>query len=57
MEKRSGRLLSLDALRGFDMFFIMGGEAVLRGGRCCFLHCSICLSMYCNGVGGLFSLR
>lgn len=25
----SGRLLSLDALRGFDMFFIMGGENLL----------------------------
>ena len=24
-----GRLYSLDVLRGFDMFFIMGGDAVL----------------------------
>lgn len=27
--KASGRLLSLDALRGFDMSFIMGGDALL----------------------------
>ena len=25
-QKQSQRLLSLDALRGFDMFFIMGGR-------------------------------
>lgn len=25
----TGRLYSLDALRGFDMFFIMGGDALL----------------------------
>lgn len=41
MEKRSGRLLSLDALRGFDMFFIMGARlcmllaAVLRFSHPC----------------------
>ena len=29
MKKRDSRLLSLDALRGFDMCFIMGGELVL----------------------------
>lgn len=29
MKENKGRLLSLDALRGFDMFFIMGGELVL----------------------------
>ena len=28
MEKQNRRLLSLDALRGFDMFFIMGGAAL-----------------------------
>ena len=27
--KESKRLLSLDALRGFDMFFIMGGSALI----------------------------
>lgn len=27
----SGRLLSLDALRGFDMFWIMGGETIFIG--------------------------
>jgi predicted acyltransferase len=27
----SGRLLSLDALRGFDMFWIMGGEGIFAG--------------------------
>jgi predicted acyltransferase len=27
----SGRLLSLDALRGFDMFWIMGGEGLFSG--------------------------
>jgi predicted acyltransferase len=27
----AGRLLSLDALRGFDMFWIIGGGAILRG--------------------------
>jgi predicted acyltransferase len=27
----SGRLYSLDALRGFDMFWIMGGEAIFAG--------------------------
>src|SRR5215475_2965725 len=26
----SGRLLSLDALRGFDMFWIIGGEELIR---------------------------
>src|SRR5213593_3858853 len=26
----SSRLLSLDALRGFDMFWIMGGDMILR---------------------------
>ncbi len=25
------RLLSLDALRGFDMFWIIGGEGILHG--------------------------
>lgn len=29
--KKQERLQSLDALRGFDMFFIMGGEAVIIG--------------------------
>lgn len=29
MKEKSQRLLSLDALRGFDMFFIMGGEALI----------------------------
>ena len=29
-EVKSQRLQSLDALRGFDMFFIMGGGALLR---------------------------
>lgn len=29
MKEKSGRLLSLDALRGFDMFFLMGGGALL----------------------------
>lgn len=29
MKEKSKRLLSLDALRGFDMFFIMGGEALV----------------------------
>lgn len=29
MNEKSKRLLSLDALRGFDMFFIMGGEALV----------------------------
>ena len=29
MKEKSGRLLSLDVLRGFDMSFIMGGEVVL----------------------------
>jgi predicted acyltransferase len=28
--KRPGRLLSLDALRGFDMFWIIGGDALVR---------------------------
>ena len=28
-EQKSNRLLSLDALRGFDMFFIMGGSGLL----------------------------
>ena len=27
MKESNKRLMSLDALRGFDMFFIMGGEA------------------------------
>ena len=27
-QKQSRRLLSLDALRGFDMFFIMGGASL-----------------------------
>lgn len=27
--KENKRLLSLDALRGFDMFFLMGGGALL----------------------------
>ena len=26
---KSQRLQSLDALRGFDMFFLMGGDAIL----------------------------
>ena len=29
MKEKNRRLLSLDALRGFDMFFIMGGGALL----------------------------
>lgn len=29
MKEKTGRLLSLDALRGFDMCFIMGGELVV----------------------------
>ncbi|HNQ88338.1 MAG TPA: DUF5009 domain-containing protein [Verrucomicrobiota bacterium] len=29
-EEASGRLLSLDALRGFDMFWIVGADAVVR---------------------------
>ena len=29
MEQKTGRLASLDALRGFDMFWIMGGDALL----------------------------
>ena len=34
-QKQSRRLLSLDALRGFDMFFIMGGLLFsLRWQRC-----------------------
>jgi hypothetical protein len=28
---KSKRLYSLDALRGFDMFWIMGGEAIFAG--------------------------
>ena len=28
-EKAGGRLMSLDALRGFDMFFIMGGQGLI----------------------------
>ena len=28
---RDDRLVSLDALRGFDMFWIMGGEAIVKG--------------------------
>jgi predicted acyltransferase len=28
---KSGRLISLDALRGFDMFWIIGGSAVITG--------------------------
>lgn len=35
MKEKSKRLLSLDALRGFDMFFIMGGEAL--GYWCCYV--------------------
>ena len=27
---RDDRLVSLDALRGFDMFWIMGGEAIVK---------------------------
>ena len=27
--KTAGRVLSIDALRGFDMFFIIGGERIL----------------------------
>ena len=26
-----GRLLSLDALRGFDMFWIIGGQEIIKG--------------------------
>ena len=38
-EKRTGkRLLSLDALRGFDMFFITGGAAAISG-ICAALGC------------------
>ena len=29
MEEKVKRLASLDALRGFDMFWIMGGDALL----------------------------
>jgi len=29
INKKNGRLTSLDALRGFDMFFIMGGEKIV----------------------------
>jgi predicted acyltransferase len=29
---QSGRLVSLDALRGFDMFWIMGGEGIVHAG-------------------------
>ena len=29
--EKSERLYSLDALRGFDMFWIMGGEAIFAG--------------------------
>ncbi|MEQ1799898.1 MAG: hypothetical protein ABL872_18220, partial [Lacibacter sp.] len=29
--KPSGRLLSLDALRGFDMFWIISGEGIFHG--------------------------
>lgn len=35
-EVKSQRLQSLDALRGFDMFFIMGGGALFAGlATCC----------------------
>ena len=30
-DEKSGRLMSLDALRGFDMFFITGGSALITG--------------------------
>ena len=30
-ENKPKRLYSLDALRGFDMFWIMGGEAIFAG--------------------------
>lgn len=36
--KSSGRLLSLDTLRGFDMFFIMGGAGFIAG-LCSALGC------------------
>ena len=28
-EKKSDRLVSIDALRGFDMFWIMGGNFII----------------------------
>ena len=31
VQTASRRLLSLDALRGFDMFWIVGGEELIRG--------------------------
>lgn len=35
-EVKSQRLQSLDVLRGFDMFFIMGGGALFAGlATCC----------------------
>ena len=37
-KKTGGRLLSLDALRGFDMFFITGGAAAISG-ICAALGC------------------
>ena len=30
-EASTGRLLSLDALRGFDMFRLLGGEQIVQG--------------------------
>jgi len=30
-DNKPRRLYSLDALRGFDMFWIMGGEAIFAG--------------------------
>jgi predicted acyltransferase len=30
-QSTSGRLLSLDALRGFDMFWIIGGQEIIKG--------------------------
>ena len=39
-EKKTGRLMSLDALRGFDMFFITGGSALVS---------ALCAAFGCGG--------
>ena len=40
-EKKSNRLMSLDALRGFDMFFITGGSALVAA-LCAAFGCGDC---------------
>lgn len=41
MDEKKERLMSLDALRGFDMFFITGGSALITG-LCVALGCGDC---------------